>query len=205
MITAIVSLKVADPGARQILEYMGKAEAGMAHVAMHRDEHRVGDVAIGVILLATLFAAKWTETLWPSRARPTWLGGALMGLSLSGLATTALTYGAWHSLRYGYIRCFAPRSRHRWSRGGHSSTCGEDFWDVRMEFHRAGENLISLYGEPVAYWMFYSLLTALLVFALSWLIVCLKAMRSENRRVANTAELAHYRRKRRSDGDPDAE
>ena len=47
-----------------------------------------------------------------------------------------------------------------------------------------------------SFYMFYLALTLFLVFMLSWLIVCVKAMRRENRDIALAAERAHYARRK---------
>ena len=186
-----------NPDVEKVLAQMDRAYGGMAHVAMHPTDHRVGDFAIVVIFLLTLVAARWVEkTLWTPRLRPTWLGGALIGLGLSASCAAFAAWGAWHSMRFGYIRCFAMQGRRSWWRRRHHAACGEDFWDVRMVHHSTYENFISLYNQPVAFWMFYLALTLFLVFMLSWLIVCVKAMRRDNRDVALAAERAHYARRK---------
>ena len=178
-----------SPPANPLMAEMGRLESGMMHVAMHPADHRVSDVGIAVAFAVTLIAAKWMETLWPPRARPSWLGGALLGLAVSGIASAGLAYGAWHSLRYGYIACLATRARH--ASGG---SCGETFWDVRMQLHYAGEGMVSLHGQPTGYWMMYCMVAVVLMFALSWLLVCLKAMRRGDRTAAYKADLNYFRR-----------
>lgn len=125
-------------------------------------------VLIAIIFLATLVAGWLFEGFWPrERFRPTYRGGAVLGLVQAVIYSGVTLYISFNVLRLGHIHCFSRRGR-----------CGGYFYGADGRSHVPSEKLVSLTNQPLHFWHSYLFLFLLAVLFIAWAVVCLRALRT---------------------------